>query len=239
MLLGGFLALRRGEMLALRWVDIDFERHRITVSRSLEQIQVPGAAEGEPGSRLSSKSPKDGKARTVALPAFVAEALRRHRAAQNKLRLLVGPGYDAEGDLVVADPSGKPWAPTSFSPGSSPRPRRSGSPVCTTTCSGTRLHQGGLRRGRQVPPRACRAPQRRVHDGPLRAHARRDAGRGGGQARRIGPQRGELSPVKKPTRGPFGGPCEQKVNISRRKIPGNPGVRRKPSWYKGKRIARL
>lgn len=48
------------------------------------------------------------------LPALTVEALRRHRVAQDKQRLLVGAAYQTEPDLVFAGPDGRPWFPSNF-----------------------------------------------------------------------------------------------------------------------------
>jgi integrase len=95
--------LRPGEALALRWEDVDFERARIHVRRSL----VP---------RLSSKiawrlkEPKTARGRRiVSLPSRTIDALRRHRVRQAQERLAIGPGYQDLG-LVFAAINGAPLA---------------------------------------------------------------------------------------------------------------------------------
>ena len=84
--------LRRGEILALRWQDIDLDQGTLAVRRSLEQTRG--------GNRF--KEPKTQKARrVVALPALTTEALRKLKVEQAKARLLIGAGYADEG-LVCA-----------------------------------------------------------------------------------------------------------------------------------------
>lgn len=71
----GTCGLRFGEAAELRWRDIDVENLRIRVARSV--VLVDGVFEVGP--------PKNGKARTVGLPAFVAGLLRQGSAAADDL----------------------------------------------------------------------------------------------------------------------------------------------------------
>jgi integrase len=93
------LGLRREEVLGLRWEDVDEAVH---VRRTLT------AAEG----KLHFGPPKTnaGK-RDLPLPHFLADALRRHKAAQGE-RLLP---FGIRPELVVCDAIGRPWQPASFS----------------------------------------------------------------------------------------------------------------------------
>jgi integrase len=92
--------LRRGEVLALRWRDIDLDARRLTVSRSLEQV----------GREIAFKAPKGDRSRMVIMPAAVVEKLRAHRAEQAAFRLRVGLGRDDD-TLVVSKPDGDPVRP--------------------------------------------------------------------------------------------------------------------------------
>jgi len=92
---------RRSEILAFRWRDVDLEAGTLAVRQSLEQTK-----EG-----LSFKEPKTQKSRRViALPQLAIDALRRHKAEQAKIRLMLGPGYQA-GDLVCCQADGRPFKP--------------------------------------------------------------------------------------------------------------------------------
>ena len=65
--------LRRGELLALRWSDLDLKAGRLTVNQSLERI----------GGTTTFKPPKTaGSRRTITLPAITVDALSAHRVEQ-------------------------------------------------------------------------------------------------------------------------------------------------------------
>lgn len=97
--------LRRGELLAARWGDIDFETGVLRVEQALE----------ETGEGLRFKTPKTAKGRRrLPLPGISVEALRRHKVEQDRQRLLLGAAYRAEADLVFAGPDGRPWFPSNF-----------------------------------------------------------------------------------------------------------------------------
>ena len=95
--------LRRGELLAIQWGDINDDK--LSVRRSVEQT-----TEG-----LRFKPPKTKKgARTVTLPAFVVDALRKHKAKQAETRLLIGRGYQ-DRDLVLCEGDGSIRSPDRLS----------------------------------------------------------------------------------------------------------------------------
>ncbi len=74
---------RRGELMALRWSDLDLDAATVKIERSLEQVK---------GS-ICVKAPKTAAGRrTVSLPAFAVEALRDHRRQALELRFAVGAG---------------------------------------------------------------------------------------------------------------------------------------------------
>ena len=90
--------MRRGELLALRWSDIDPTAALLTVNRSLERIK----------GKFGFKSPKTKTSRrTITLPTITVQALRRHLKEQHEARLKLGLGRDPRG-LVFARPDGQP-----------------------------------------------------------------------------------------------------------------------------------
>ena len=103
--------MRRGEVLGLRWSDVDFEGERLSISRTLITTDVQ--RKGLPG--MAWGTPKTGKGRRqVALDAPTLAALRLHRSRQLTERLALGAAYE-EGDLVVCLGDGRPLHPKTFS----------------------------------------------------------------------------------------------------------------------------
>lgn len=75
------LGLRKGEVLGLRWEDINFEAAEIHVRHGLQRVD----------GRLQLVEPKTKRSRrSLAAPGTVLNALRRHRARQREERLLAG-----------------------------------------------------------------------------------------------------------------------------------------------------
>jgi integrase len=97
--------LRRGELLAIRWTDLDLDNARLTINQSLSQTREGG---------WFFKSPKNKSSRrTITLPAALVDALREHRERQQRIKDLFGPGYPKY-DLVIPLPDGTPWPPDRF-----------------------------------------------------------------------------------------------------------------------------
>jgi integrase len=87
--------LRRGELLGLKWTDINLDARTLSVQRSLDKDGTFNA-------------PKRSKSRrTVTLTPQAAEALKGHRAHQNEERLWLGSLWE-DRDLVVPNRRGKP-----------------------------------------------------------------------------------------------------------------------------------
>ena len=96
--------MRRGELLGLRWSDVDLDGAALTVNQTLQE------AYGE----IIFKEPKTTRSRRrITLPGVVVDALRVHRAEQAKKTLAREPGF-VESDLVLAAPGGGPWWPSNF-----------------------------------------------------------------------------------------------------------------------------
>jgi integrase len=97
--------LRRGELVALRWRDIDLETGQIRVERSLEQTNAG----------LAFKSPKTrASRRTVTIPRAIAAELQKHWRTQQERRLALGLGRSGPDDLVFARADAAPWPPDSL-----------------------------------------------------------------------------------------------------------------------------
>jgi len=98
------LGVRRGELLALQWDDVDLEARSVSVRRTLE----------ESSAGVHLKQPKTVRSsRTIALPASTVNALRVHHAAQQRARLAAGKAFNKL-DLVFPGRDGGPWKPSAF-----------------------------------------------------------------------------------------------------------------------------
>jgi integrase len=82
--------MRRGELLALRWADIDLGRGALAVRRTL--------ARGKDGLRVNEPKSASGR-RAIALPASCVTALKRHQRRQTE-RMLKGAEAWRHDDLV-------------------------------------------------------------------------------------------------------------------------------------------
>ena len=96
--------LRRGELLGLKWPDVDLKRGQVMVRQSLIRTRQ-GLIFSEP------KTPKS--RRTIPLPAEVTTELRRHKKAQAEEKLLFGQDYGKD-NLVFCNPDGRPYDPRWF-----------------------------------------------------------------------------------------------------------------------------
>jgi integrase len=103
-LIAGTAGLRRGEVLGLRWQDVDLDRGSLKVTQALSRTNA--------GSEM--KSPKTKKSRrAVSLPPELVDVLKQHKAEQEKLRADLRSAYH-DNDLVVATPDGRPRSPNAF-----------------------------------------------------------------------------------------------------------------------------
>lgn len=95
--------MRRGELLALSWANVDLDGAVVRVCQSLQQTKAG----------VSLKEPKSGRGRQIALPPLAVEELQSHKATQAEERLLLGPSY-TNNDLVFPRYDGAFWPPDSF-----------------------------------------------------------------------------------------------------------------------------
>ena len=66
--------MRRGELLSLRWSDIDFKRGILQVMRTVDRLTGYGYVEGEPKTASGVRS--------IRVPLFLLDMLKKHRAEQ-------------------------------------------------------------------------------------------------------------------------------------------------------------
>jgi integrase len=97
---------RRGEILGVRWSDLNFDGATMRIERSLEQTKA--------GLRFKPPKTKHGR-RVVALPAIATDALRAHRRRILELRMALGQGKLDTGALVFSTIDGSPLPPNNLS----------------------------------------------------------------------------------------------------------------------------
>ena len=96
--------LRRGELLGLKWSDIDLTNGLMNVRRSIEQVR----------GTVRVKTPKTEKShRRVTLPKSTVTELQRHSFLQKKEKLRLGPLYSNDG-WVFSSANGTIWNPDTF-----------------------------------------------------------------------------------------------------------------------------
>ncbi len=91
--------MRQGEMLGLKWSDVDIDGGWLQVRRTLSQVTGTGFVEAEPKTAKSR--------RRVPLTSIAIAALLDHQARQAEQRLALGPAWDNQG-FVFPSASGGP-----------------------------------------------------------------------------------------------------------------------------------
>ena len=94
---------RRGELTGLKWSDIDYQTGMLTVSRS--NYKLTGDKE------IKSKSTKTGKSRRIMLPPYCLLMLRRYRAEQLQIQMLMGDKWQGD-EWIFIQADGKPMYPS-------------------------------------------------------------------------------------------------------------------------------
>jgi integrase len=95
--------MRRGEILALRWKNVDLDGGTLRVVESLEQTKTS----------LRFKSPKSGRHRAITLPGYAVAELRRLKREQAKALLSLGVRQSGD-TLVCCRSDGEPHQPLSL-----------------------------------------------------------------------------------------------------------------------------
>lgn len=95
------IGVRRGEALSLKWSDVDLDRGRLTVRRSLQRVD----------GKLSLHQTKASTSkRTIPLPQPLIRALREHHRHQHEERFTAGAAWE-DHDLVFCAAHGRPIEP--------------------------------------------------------------------------------------------------------------------------------
>jgi integrase len=102
--LSAMTGMRRGEILGLRWCDLDLNRARLSVRQALVSV----------GYEVVHSTPKSHSARVIDLDQETVVQLQAHRVRQEAERAEWGADYQDQ-DLVVAKENGEPIHPHTFS----------------------------------------------------------------------------------------------------------------------------
>lgn len=97
---------RRGELLGIKWHDLDLQQGKLTFQRTLIRA--------EDGKLIFGSQKTASSKRTVDLPQSVVERLQTHRKQQIAARLAMGSAYNSTLDLVFANAIGEPIHPNSL-----------------------------------------------------------------------------------------------------------------------------
>lgn len=80
---------RRGELLALRWTDVDAEEQQLMIRVALSEV----------AGKVTEKTPKSGRSRRIPLSGEALAALRSERARQAQDKLTAGSAYSDSGHI--------------------------------------------------------------------------------------------------------------------------------------------
>ena len=101
-----FTGMRRGELLGLKWSDVDFEKQMVSISRS--SLYLPGKGVFEDETKTDTSN------RVIKIPHTAAEALHVFRKWQIKERLLLGENWNYT-DYIFTTRDGAPMHPDTLS----------------------------------------------------------------------------------------------------------------------------
>ena len=108
-LLDIYTGLRRGELLALRWKNVDLKAGVLTVKESLNRVETYSGK-----TELVFSEPKTANSkREIPLLSNIVQELKAHKARQNEEKLFFGQAYQ-DNDLVFTTHEGKPIEPRNF-----------------------------------------------------------------------------------------------------------------------------
>lgn len=90
--------LRAGELLALKWEDIDLEKSTVSVKRNLQYVKDKKTGKWN----MVIQSPKNASSiRTVPVPGEILKKLKIHKIKQLELKLKIGKEYNDGGYIFV------------------------------------------------------------------------------------------------------------------------------------------
>lgn len=85
--------LRQGELLGLRWSDINYESKELKVQRSVKRVTIINSDESREGKLVVQIPKTKGSIRTVTIPSTLIPVLEKHRLIQGEEKLKFGDEY--------------------------------------------------------------------------------------------------------------------------------------------------
>jgi integrase len=107
------VGLRRGELLGLRWQDIDLNAGELHVRQTIGRVYTYDANSKRKTKLIFSEPKTEKSRRTIPVPDACLTALRHHKARQAEEKLMLGQGYQDHG-LVFSQADGTPIEPRSL-----------------------------------------------------------------------------------------------------------------------------
>ena len=103
--LAAYTGARRGELLHLRWSDVDLDSTEVTFTGSTDVIDC----------ERHEGTTKCGRSRVVSIDAGTVDAMREHRRRQVAEQLAAGEWWRGDGDLVFRQQDGSALYPSTLS----------------------------------------------------------------------------------------------------------------------------
>lgn len=98
--------LREGELLGLKWTDIDLENKELRVERSVKQVYIIAADETKEFKTIEQTPKSKSSIRTVSIPSTLIPILEQHAEIQEQEKLKAGNSYE-KNNYVFSTESGK------------------------------------------------------------------------------------------------------------------------------------
>lgn len=103
------LGLRRGELLALKWKHIDFEKNLVSIEDNMVEVKREVSAD-----RILTKAPKSASGqRVIPISSALSEYLKKARTDYVLRKLRMGADF-FDGDYVICQENGRPYKPNSL-----------------------------------------------------------------------------------------------------------------------------
>ena len=102
-----YAGLRRGEVLALQWKDIDFEHMQIIINKTVARVKVFTHENPDGTGQVVVKDPKSKTSnRVIPLSENLIPIIKEQRKKMLELKLSRGPGFNPE-EYLFTDLSGR------------------------------------------------------------------------------------------------------------------------------------